>query len=93
MLLSVSLSNKRDILRFNDTHTFVLQSYIKFEERSGDPARTQVLYERAVSEFPVSSDIWLNYTSYVDNKLKVFSAACLTLVPLSSFSRLFIPGA
>ncbi|KAF3781356.1 Squamous cell carcinoma antigen recognized by T-cells 3 [Nymphaea thermarum] len=46
-------------------------SYIKFEERSGDPARIQVLYERAITEFSVSSDLWLNYTSYVDNKLKV----------------------
>ncbi|AQK78283.1 EMBRYO DEFECTIVE 140 [Zea mays] len=45
--------------------------YIKFEEASGDPARVQVLYERAVSELPVSSDIWMGYTSYLDRTLKV----------------------
>ncbi|XP_020088462.1 squamous cell carcinoma antigen recognized by T-cells 3 [Ananas comosus] len=46
-------------------------SYIKFEESCGDPARVQVLYERAVVEFPVSSDLWLGYTSYLDRTLKV----------------------
>ncbi|WVZ95445.1 hypothetical protein U9M48_041209 [Paspalum notatum var. saurae] len=45
--------------------------YIKFEESSGDPARVQVLYERAVSELPVSSDLWMGYTSYLDRTLKV----------------------
>ncbi|KAK1274923.1 Heterogeneous nuclear ribonucleoprotein 1 [Acorus gramineus] len=46
-------------------------TYIKFEESSGDPARVQVLYERAVVEFPISSELWLAYTSYLDRKLKV----------------------
>ncbi|KAL5223292.1 hypothetical protein ABZP36_028005 [Zizania latifolia] len=45
--------------------------YIKFEETSGDPARVQVLYERAVSELPVSSELWMGYTSYLDRTLKV----------------------
>lgn len=45
--------------------------YIKFEESSGDPARVQVLYERAVSELPVSSELWMGYTSYLDRTLKV----------------------
>ncbi|KAK1287180.1 hypothetical protein QJS10_CPB19g00314 [Acorus calamus] len=47
------------------------ETYIKFEESSGDPARVQVLYERAVVEFPISSELWLAYTSYLDRKLKV----------------------
>ncbi|KAF0893563.1 hypothetical protein E2562_026979, partial [Oryza meyeriana var. granulata] len=47
------------------------QKYIKFEESSGDPARVQVLYERAVTELPVSSDLWMGYTSYLDKTLKV----------------------
>ncbi|KAJ0972197.1 hypothetical protein J5N97_020156 [Dioscorea zingiberensis] len=48
-----------------------LMNYIKFEESSGDPARVQILYERAISELPVSSDLWVGYTSYVDRTLKV----------------------
>ncbi|KAM3191186.1 hypothetical protein ACQJBY_068863 [Aegilops geniculata] len=47
------------------------QKYIKFEESFGDPARVQVLNERAVSELPVSSDLWMGYTSYLDRTLKV----------------------
>ncbi|XP_068647832.1 uncharacterized protein [Aristolochia californica] len=46
-------------------------TYIKFEESFGDPVRVQNLYERAVSEYPISSDLWLGYTRYVDRNLKV----------------------
>ncbi|KAL5789204.1 hypothetical protein ACOSQ2_004092 [Xanthoceras sorbifolium] len=45
--------------------------YLKFEQSSGDPARVQLLYERAVTDFPVSSDLWLDYTRYLDKTLKV----------------------
>ncbi|KAF3439308.1 hypothetical protein FNV43_RR17584 [Rhamnella rubrinervis] len=48
-------------------------NYLKFEESSGDPARAQVLYERAITEFPISSDFWLGYTRYMDKTLKVGS--------------------
>lgn len=48
-----------------------LQNYIKFEEAAGDPARVQILYERAVSKLPLYSELWLKYTDYVDNTLKV----------------------
>lgn len=62
----------------NAWHFFLkLQKYIKFEESSGDPARVQILYERAVSELPLFSELWLSYTSYLDNTLKVFSWPCL----------------
>ncbi|KAK9286615.1 hypothetical protein L1049_015015 [Liquidambar formosana] len=46
-------------------------SYLKFEQFSGDPARVQVLYERAITEFPISNDLWLDYTRYLDRTLKV----------------------
>ncbi|GMH23840.1 hypothetical protein Nepgr_025683 [Nepenthes gracilis] len=45
--------------------------YLKFEESSGDPARVQILYERAVTDFPISSDLWLGYARYLDKTLKV----------------------
>ncbi|XP_078158298.1 uncharacterized protein LOC144553999 [Carex rostrata] len=48
-------------------------NYIKFEESIGDPVRVQILYERAISEFGVSSDLWLAYTNYLDRTLKVAS--------------------
>ncbi|ONI36462.1 hypothetical protein PRUPE_1G586100 [Prunus persica] len=40
---------------------------------SGDPARVQMLYERAITEFPISSYLWLDYTHYLDKTLKVGS--------------------
>lgn len=45
-------------------------AYLKFEQTSGDPARVQILYERAIAEFPISADLWLNYTEYLDRTLK-----------------------
>ncbi|XVF26386.1 hypothetical protein REPUB_Repub14bG0011500 [Reevesia pubescens] len=46
-------------------------SYLEFEKSFGDPARVQILYERAITDFPVSSDLWLGYTRYLDRTLKV----------------------
>ncbi|CAH2078091.1 unnamed protein product [Thlaspi arvense] len=49
-------------------------NYIKFEQTSGDPTRVQAIYERAVAEYPVSSDLWIDYTCYLDKTLKVGKA-------------------
>ncbi|MED6113486.1 hypothetical protein PIB30_071256 [Stylosanthes scabra] len=48
-------------------------SYLKFEDTYELPARVQVLYERAITDFPTSPDLWLDYTRYVDKTLKVVS--------------------
>ena len=45
---------------------------MKYEQSSGDPGRVQLLYERAITDFPVSSDLWLDYTQYLDKTLKVY---------------------
>ncbi|KAK9217151.1 hypothetical protein WN943_005776 [Citrus x changshan-huyou] len=45
--------------------------YLNYEQSSGDPGRVQLLYERAITGFPVSSDLWLDYTRYLDKTLKV----------------------
>ncbi|PON82151.1 HAT (Half-A-TPR) repeat [Trema orientale] len=65
---NISTQDKSDMERFQE---FV--NYLKFEQSSGDPARVQVLYERAITDFPVSSDLWLDYTRYLDKTLKVGS--------------------
>ncbi|XP_026454194.1 squamous cell carcinoma antigen recognized by T-cells 3-like [Papaver somniferum] len=46
-------------------------TYLKFEQSSGDPSRVQILYERAVTDFPLSNDLWLDYTCYLEQTLKV----------------------
>lgn len=49
----------------------LLQTYLKFELTYGDPARIQILYERAIADFPVTCDLWLDYTQYLDKTFKV----------------------
>ncbi|KAL2593527.1 hypothetical protein AAZV13_12G135000 [Glycine max] len=46
-------------------------NYLKFEQSSGMPARIQVLYERAITDFPITPDLWLDCTRNLDNTLKV----------------------
>eukprot|EP00850_Spirogloea_muscicola_P017562 SM000152S01550 [mRNA] locus=s152:171737:176447:- [translate_table: standard] len=53
-------------------------AYIALEESTKEPARTQILYERAVAAIPVNHDLWFQYTAYLDNSLK----ACVTSQPL-----------
>uniref|UniRef100_A0A803N661 RRM domain-containing protein n=1 Tax=Chenopodium quinoa TaxID=63459 RepID=A0A803N661_CHEQI len=49
----------------------LFKKYLKFEETAGDPARVQILYERLITEFPISSDLWIDYTRYLEKTLKV----------------------
>ncbi|KAI3977266.1 hypothetical protein MKX01_009235 [Papaver californicum] len=56
-------------------------TYLKFEQSSGDPSRVQILYERAVTDFPLSSDLWLDYTCYLEQTLKV------SKIVVGSYSR------
>ncbi|XP_062095039.1 uncharacterized protein LOC133800931 isoform X2 [Humulus lupulus] len=64
----ISTQDKADTERFQE-----YMNYLKFEQSSGNPARVQVLYERAITDFPVSSDLWLDYTRYLDKTFKVGS--------------------
>lgn len=43
----------------------------QLEKAQKDPARVQLLYERAVAVFPVTSELWLQYTKYLETELKV----------------------
>lgn len=49
------------------------QDYISTEEATSEPARAQILYERAVRAFPVNQDLWMKYAKYLENNLKVSS--------------------
>ncbi|XP_064460497.1 squamous cell carcinoma antigen recognized by T-cells 3-like [Ornithodoros turicata] len=49
-------------------------SYLDFEEKEGDPARIQCLYERAVADHCLVPDLWKRYMTYLDLKLKVEAA-------------------
>ncbi|XP_007433577.1 squamous cell carcinoma antigen recognized by T-cells 3 [Python bivittatus] len=47
------------------------QAYIDFEMKAGDPARIQLIYERALGENCLVPDLWACYTQYLDRQLKV----------------------
>ncbi|WIA33569.1 hypothetical protein OEZ86_006693 [Tetradesmus obliquus] len=46
-------------------------AYIQLEKAQKDPARVQLLYERALAVFPVTSELWLQYTRWLEAELKV----------------------
>ncbi|XP_069850756.1 squamous cell carcinoma antigen recognized by T-cells 3 isoform X2 [Dipodomys merriami] len=47
------------------------QSYIDFEMKTGDPARIQLIFERALVENCLVPDLWIRYSQYLDRQLKV----------------------
>ncbi|KAJ7420159.1 Squamous cell carcinoma antigen recognized by T-cells 3 [Willisornis vidua] len=47
------------------------QAYIDFEMKAGDPARIQLIYERALAENCLVPDLWARYNHYLDRQLKV----------------------
>ncbi|XP_033747614.1 squamous cell carcinoma antigen recognized by T-cells 3-like isoform X2 [Pecten maximus] len=51
------------------------KTYIDFELKEGNPTRIQCIFERAIQENSLDSDLWLQYTKYLDEKLKVKSVA------------------
>ncbi|XP_053444968.1 squamous cell carcinoma antigen recognized by T-cells 3 isoform X2 [Nycticebus coucang] len=47
------------------------QAYIDFEMKMGDPARIQLIFERALVENCLVPDLWIRYSQYLDRQLKV----------------------
>uniref|UniRef100_A0A8C1D4L4 Spliceosome associated factor 3, U4/U6 recycling protein n=1 Tax=Cyprinus carpio carpio TaxID=630221 RepID=A0A8C1D4L4_CYPCA len=47
------------------------QAYIDFEMKEGDPARVQIIFERALAENCLVPDLWIKYTMYLDRQLKI----------------------
>ncbi|MCI4392483.1 hypothetical protein PGIGA_G00146400 [Pangasianodon gigas] len=47
------------------------QSYIEYEMKEGDPARVQIIFERALGENCLVPDLWAKYTTYLDRQLKI----------------------
>ncbi|KAI1724998.1 prp18 domain-containing protein [Ditylenchus destructor] len=45
--------------------------YIQYEIDGGNPARIQMIFERAVTQFPFSADLWLQYAGWADSSLKI----------------------
>jgi hypothetical protein len=41
------------------------QTYIDYEQKEGDPARIQIIFERALAENCLVPDMWAKYTKYL----------------------------
>lgn len=41
------------------------QTYIDYELKEGDPARVQIIFERALAENCLVPDMWAKYTKYL----------------------------
>lgn len=50
----------------------VYREYIEDEKKlKSKPARVQCLYERAISDFPLDSSLWIEYLDYLFKNLKI----------------------
>ena len=45
------------------------QAYIDFELKVGDPARVQLIFERALVENCLVPDLWIRYSQYLVRQL------------------------
>ncbi|KAK2145987.1 hypothetical protein LSH36_641g00031 [Paralvinella palmiformis] len=70
------LLHYEDALENSDPpHLEEYQNYIKYELSKGEPARIQCIYERAIEENCLVPQLWIDYTKYIDTKLKAQSIA------------------
>lgn len=46
-------------------------SLLQLEKAQKSPARVQLLFERVVASFPVTSQLWLQYGRYLESEIKV----------------------
>lgn len=44
---------------------------LQLEKAQKNPARVQLLFERVVANFPVTSQLWLQYGRYLESEIKV----------------------
>jgi hypothetical protein len=44
---------------------------VQLEKAQKSPARVQLLYERVLCNFPVTSQLWLQYGRYLEAEIKV----------------------
>ncbi|KAF3850836.1 hypothetical protein F7725_012608 [Dissostichus mawsoni] len=50
------------------------QAFLDFELKEGDPARIQIIYERALAENCLVPDMWTKYTTYLELRKKGYTA-------------------
>ncbi|KAG1673486.1 Squamous cell carcinoma antigen recognized by T-cells 3 [Nymphon striatum] len=74
----IALKKTKDRSAFEDNlessekpHLNEYLEYIKFEEKEGEPAKIQSLYERAIIDNCLLPDLWSQYCNFINKKLKI----------------------
>jgi len=67
--LQVRQSFENDLLEDNSLEKYY--SYLDFEFKENDPARVQMLFERALVSHCLEPVIWIKYLDFLDSKLKI----------------------
>lgn len=49
------------------------KGYLLYEKQQDDPGRITVLYERAITDLSLDVSIWLDYLTYLEDKIKIES--------------------
>lgn len=57
------------------------QAYIDFELKEGDPARVQIIFERALAENCLVPDLWIKYTAYLVSNPRIHCHRAATPPP------------
>ncbi|XP_058789545.1 squamous cell carcinoma antigen recognized by T-cells 3-like [Phymastichus coffea] len=47
------------------------KAYLIKEKQIGDPGRVTILYERAIADISLEPTLWIDYTNYVQNNIKI----------------------
>ena len=54
------------------------QAYIEYELKGGDPARIQIIFERALAENCLVPDMWAKYNNYLVSVLPISPAGSVS---------------
>jgi hypothetical protein len=68
------------------------KSYAQFEEQKNEPARVQMVYERAIQRYCLVPDLWMSYTTYLVRPCLSTPLVIVSLWPYLS-AQCAIPGA
>lgn len=60
--------------------------YIDFEIKEGDPARVQIIFERALAENCLVPDLWIKYTTYLVSDSHKHTSA-FTQLPFAELTK------
>lgn len=65
-----------------DVLSTAYNAYLKTEETTGDPSRITYMFERALAALPRREQLWVRYSGFVEETLKVRVECLQAMQPL-----------